>query len=160
MSYESAKEHIKKYGLESHIMEFSTSSATVKEAAMTLKCSEAEIAKTLSFLVNDKPILIVTAGDQKIDNAKYKKKFNVKATMIKAQDVENLIGHKVGGVCPFGINDGVDVYLDISLKRFTHVYPACGSGKSAIKLTIKELELSSNYKEWVDVCKTIENINN
>ena len=104
--------------------------------------------------------MIVTAGDQKIDNAKYKKKFNVKATMIKAQDVENLIGHKVGGVCPFGINDGVDVYLDISLKRFTHVYPACGSGKSAIKLTIKELELSSNYKEWVDVCKTIENINN
>lgn len=160
MSLTKAKEYLKKYGLEDKIMEFPVSSATVKEAAIALNCKEEEIAKTLSFSIDDKPILIVTSGDQKIDNSKYKAEFHTKAKMIPFNEVENKIGHGVGGVCPFGINDGIDVYLDISLKRFTHVYPACGSGKSAIRLTIKELELSSNYKEWVDVCKTIENINN
>lgn len=156
MSLKNAKEHLKKYGLDNKVKEFDTSSATVKEAAIALNCSEAEIAKTLSFLVGDKPILIVTAGNRKIDNAKYKAIFREKAKMLKADEVEPLIGHKVGGVCPFGINDGVDVYLDISLKDFDIVYPACGSSNSAVKLTIKELEDASNYKEWIDVCKMIE----
>ena len=156
MSLENAKEHLKKYGLDNKIKEFDVSSATVKEAALALNCKEAEIAKTLSFLVNDKPILIVTAGNRKIDNAKYKSKFNEKAKMIKAFEVESLIGHKVGGVCPFGVNNDVDTYLDISLKDFATVYPACGSSNSAIPLTLKELEEASNYKEWIDVCKIIE----
>ena len=156
MSLENAKEHLKKYGLDNKIKEFDVSSATVKEAALALNCNEAEIAKTLSFLVNDKPILIVTAGNRKIDNAKYKSKFNEKAKMIKAFEVESLIGHKVGGVCPFGVNNDVDIYLDISLKDFDIVYPACGSSNSAIPLTLKELEEASNYKEWIDVCKIIE----
>ena len=156
MSLENAKEHLKKYGLDNKIKEFDVSSATVKEAALALNCSEAEIAKTLSFLVNDKPILIVTAGNRKIDNAKYKSKFNEKAKMIKAFEVESLIGHKVGGVCPFGVNNDVDIYLDISLKDFDIIYPACGSSNSAIPLTLKELEEASNYKEWIDVCKIIE----
>ena len=151
-----AKEYLKKFGLDNKVKEFDTSSATVKEAAVALNCKEAEIAKTLSFLVGGKPILIVTAGNRKIDNAKYKSKFNEKAKMIKKDEVESLIGHKVGGVCPFGINDGVDVYLDISLKDFDIIYPACGSSNSAVKLTIEELETSSNYKEWIDVCKIIE----
>ena len=156
MSLENAKEHLKKYGLDNKIKEFDVSSATVKEASLALNCNEAEIAKTLSFLVSDKPILIVTAGNRKIDNAKYKSKFSEKAKMIKAFEVESLIGHKVGGVCPFGVNNDVDIYLDISLKDFDIVYPACGSSNSAIPLTLKELEEASNYKEWIDVCKIIE----
>lgn len=156
MSLENAKEHLKKFRLDNKVKEFDTSSATVKEAALALNCKEAEIAKTLSFLVNNKPILIVAAGNRKIDNAKYKSKFNEKAKMIKADEVEPFIGHKVGGVCPFGINNDVDVYLDISLKDFDIVYPACGSSNSTVKLTIKELEEASNYKEWIDVCKIIE----
>lgn len=156
MSLENAKEHLKKYGLDNKIKEFDVSSATVKEAALALNCKEAEIAKTLSFLVNDKPILIVTAGNRKIDNAKFKSKFNEKAKMLKKDEVEPLIGHKVGGVCPFGVNNDVDIYLDISLKDFDIVYPACGSSNSAIPLTLKELEEASNYKEWIDVCKIIE----
>ena len=156
MSLENAKEHLKKFRLDNKVKEFDTSSATVKEAALALNCKEAEIAKTLSFLVNNKPILIVVAGNRKIDNAKYKSKFNEKAKMIKADEVEPFIGHKVGGVCPFGINNDVDVYLDISLKDFDIVYPACGSSNSTVKLTIKELEEASNYKEWIDVCKIIE----
>ena len=156
MSLENAKEHLKKYGLDNKIKEFDVSSATVKEAALALNCKEAEIAKTLSFLVNDKPILIVTAGNRKIDNAKFKSIFNEKAKMLKKDEVEPLIGHKVGGVCPFGVNNDVDIYLDISLKDFDIVYPACGSSNSAIPLTLKELEEASNYKEWIDVCKIIE----
>lgn len=156
MSFVKAKDYLKKYGLDGKIKEFTTSSATVREAACALNCKEAEIAKTLSFLVSDKPILIVTSGNRKIDNAKYKSKFNEKAKMLKADEVEPLIGHKVGGVCPFGIKDGVDVYLDISLKDFDTVYPACGSSNSAVELSIKELEKASNYKEWIDVCKIIE----
>lgn len=156
MSLENAKEHLKKYGLDNKIKEFDVSSATVKEAALALNCKEAEIAKTLSFLVNDKPILIVTAGNRKIDNAKFKSIFNEKAKMLKKDEVEPLIGHKVGGVCPFGVNNDVDIYLDISLKDFATVYPACGSSNSTVKLTIKELEEASNYKEWIDVCKIIE----
>ncbi len=154
MSLTKAKEHLKKYGLEDKIMEFSVSSATVKEAAIALNCKEEEIAKTLSFLVNDKPILIVTSGDQKIDNSKYKTEFHTKAKMIPFDEVENKIGHGVGGVCPFGINDDVKVYLDTSLKRFKTIYPACGTSNSAVKLTIEELEKTSNYIKWIDVCKS------
>ena len=157
MSLKTAKEHLKKYGLDSKIKEFDTSSATVREAAIALGCEEAEIAKTLSFLVDGKPILIVAAGNRKIDNAKFKSKFHEKAKMLKRGEAETLIGHQVGGVCPFGVNNGVDVYLDISLKDFDIVYPACGSSNSTVKLFIKELEVASNYKEWIDVCKVIEN---
>lgn len=157
MSFIKAKEHLKKYNLEDKVMEFTKSSATVKEAAEAAGTTEAEIAKTLSFLIDDKAILIVTAGDQKIDNSKYKQEFSTKAKMLSFDQVEELIGHQVGGVCPFGINENVDVYLDESLKRFEIIYPACGSSNSAVKLTIEELEKASNYKKWIDVCKNIEN---
>ena len=155
MSLIKAKEHLKQYGLEDKIMEFDVSSATVKQAAEALKCEEQEIAKTLSFIQNEEPILIVVAGDQKIDNSKFKAKFHTKAKMLPYEEVEKMIGHEVGGVCPFGINENVEVFLDISLKRFETIYPACGSGNSAIKLTIEELEKTSKFKEWVDVCKSI-----
>lgn len=152
MSLIKAKEYLKKYKLDNKVLEFPVSSATVHDAALALNCTEGEIAKTLSFIV-DKPILIITAGDYKIDNAKYKKEFKTKAKMIPFNDVETIVGHAVGGVCPFGINPGIDVYLDVSLKQYEIVYPACGSDNSAVKLTISELEEASNYKKWVDVCK-------
>ena len=155
MSFEKAKAYMQKFGMEDRVMEFDVSSATVSEAAKAVGSSEGEIAKTLSFIVSEKPILIVVAGDCKIDNAKYKAYFHAKAKMIPFEKVEELIGHSVGGVCPFGINEGVDVYLDESLKRFGIVYPACGSSNSAIKLTISELERTSGYKCWIDVCKMI-----
>ncbi len=155
MSIEKVREYFKKFGLDNKIMEFDVSSATVKEAAIALNCKEQEIAKTLSFIVNDRPVLIVTAGDSKVDNSKFKTKFNVKAKMIPFDDVERLVGYAVGGVCPFGVNEDVDVFLDESLKRFDTVYPACGSSNSAIKLSIEELEKASNYKEWIDVCKIV-----
>ena len=155
MSFEKAKKYLKEYGLEKNVMEFKVSSATVEDAAIAVGCKEEEIAKTLSFIVDDKPILIVVAGDFKIDNTKYKAEFHKKAKMIPFSDVENLIGHSVGGVCPFGIKEGVTVYLDDSLKRFDTIYPACGSQNSAVKLTIEELEKASNYEKWIDVCKQI-----
>lgn len=155
MSIEKVREYLKKFGLDNKIMEFDVSSATVIEAAIALNCKEQEIAKTLSFIVNDRPVLIVTAGDSKVDNSKFKTKFNVKAKMIPFDDVERLVGYAVGGVCPFGVNKDVDVFLDESLKRFDTVYPACGSSNSAIKLSIEELEKASNYKEWIDVCKIV-----
>ena len=133
--------------------EFDVSSATVELAAQALGCEPCRIAKTLSFLVDDHAILIVTAGDAKIDNPKYKTQFGVKAKMLSPEDAETMVGHAVGGVCPFGIREGVTVYLDESLKRFTTVFPACGSGNSAIELTIPELEQYSGYVSWVDVCK-------
>lgn len=153
MSFNKAKSYLKKYSLEDKIMEFDVSSATVFEAAKAIKCKEEEIVKTLSFIVDDKPILIAVSGDSKIDNSKFKSEFKTKAKMIPYDDVERLIGHSVGGVCPFGINKDVEVYLDKSLKRFSIVYPACGSSNSAVKLTIEELEKTSNYKRWIDVCK-------
>lgn len=156
MSLVKAKEYLQKYRLEDKIMEFSVSSATVEEAAKAINCKEEEIVKTLSFIVEDKPILIAVAGDSKIDNSKFKAEFHTKAKMIPFENVEELIGHAVGGVCPFGINENVDVYLDNSLKRFTTVYPACGSSNSAVKLTLGELEKTSNYKKWIDVCKDIK----
>ncbi len=154
MSIEKARAYLKKYDLDGQIMEFSVSSATVAEAAKALSCEEAEIAKTLSFTVDEKPILIVAAGDVKIDNSKYKAEFHTKAKMIPFEHVEEMIGHAVGGVCPFGVNEGTTIYLDDSLKRFEAVYPACGSSNSAIKLTITQLENSTNYLKWIDVCKS------
>jgi len=156
MSFIKAKKYLTKSGYESNIMEFDVSSATVKEAAIALQCSEGEIAKTLSFIVDDKPILIVVAGDAKIDNGKYKKEFSNKAKMIPSDMVEDMIGHAVGGVCPFGINDDVEVYLDETLKKYNVVYPACGSSNSAVKLTLEDLKKICNYKKWVDVCKDAE----
>lgn len=156
MSFLKAKEYLQQYGLENNIMEFDVSSSTVKEASKAINCKEGEIAKTLSFIVNDKPILIVVAGDSKVDNSKFKAEFYTKAKMIPLDNVEKMIGHIVGGVCPFGINENVDVYLDNSLKRFEVIYPACGSSNSAVKLTVNELETISNYKKWIDVCKYIQ----
>ena len=153
MSIEKVRDYFKKYNMEERIQEFEESSATVELAAKALKCEPKRIAKTLSFKINDKPILIVVAGDAKIDNSKYKAQFNKKAKMLTYDEVLDLIGHPVGGVCPFAINDGVEVYLDKSLKRFETVYPACGSANSAIELSIEELEKYSNYASWVDVCK-------
>ena len=155
MSFVKAKEYLKKYGLENKIMEFDVSSATVEEAAKAINCKEEEIAKSLSFIIDDKPILIVVAGDSKIDNSKFKTEFHTKAKMISFDKVDELIGHAVGGVCPFGINENVDVYLDISLKKFKIIYPACGSSNSAIKLTLEELEKIVKFEKWVDVCKVI-----
>lgn len=150
-----AKEHLDKYGMGNLVAEFDVSSATVGEAAIAVGVTEGEIAKTLSFIVDEKPILIVVAGDVKIDNAKYKAEFHAKAKMIPFEIVEELIGHAVGGVCPFGINEGVAVYLDNSLKRYEIVYPACGSANSAVKMTVAQLEEASCFKKWVDVCKNI-----
>ena len=157
MSITKAKEYLKKFNLDNQVMEFPVSSATVEEAAKAIKCEEKEIAKSLSFLVEDKPILIVVAGDCKIDNGKYKAEFSTKAKMIPFEKVEELIGHGVGGVCPFGLNENVIIYLDESLKRLETVYPACGSSNSAIKLKVEELEKIVNYKKWVNVCKYAEN---
>lgn len=156
MSIERVKEYFKQFNMEDRVMEFSVSSATVELAAQALNTEGCRIAKTLSFSVNDSPILIVTAGDAKIDNKKYKAFFGAKAKMLGFDEVEEKIGHAVGGVCPFAINEGVTVYLDESLKRFETVFPACGSSNSAIELTPEELEKYSDYKQWIDVCKLPE----
>ncbi len=156
MSVESVKAHLKKYNLDTKIITVPTSSATVKEAAEALGTEEEKIAKTLSFKLKDKNILIVVAGDVKIDNAKYKQTFNEKAHMLSFDEVEEITGHPVGGVCPVGVKAGVEIYLDESLKRFETVYPACGATNNAIELTIPKLEETTNYKEWVDVCKPKE----
>ncbi|HHW30582.1 MAG TPA: YbaK/EbsC family protein [Clostridiaceae bacterium] len=153
MSIEKVRKYFSQWNMENRIQEFDVSSATVELAAKALNCKPERIAKTLSFLIYGQAILIVTAGDAKIDNSKYKQKFRAKAKMLTAEQVEELVGHAVGGVCPFGINEGVPVYLDISLKRFETVFPACGSSNSAIELSIPELEKYSGYVEWVDVCK-------
>lgn len=153
MSVRMVKEYFKNFGIESKVVELEQSSATVELAAAAIGCESERIAKTLSFLVDGKGILIVVAGDAKIDNRKYREEFHEKAKMIPAEDVETVIGHAPGGVCPFGINEGVGVYLDISIKRFSTVYPAAGSGNSAIELDITELEKYSNSKKWIDVCK-------
>ena len=156
MSIENARNHLRKYGMDGDIIEFSSSSATVKEAAEDLHTEEGRIAKSMSFMLSTGPIVILAAGDEKIDNRKYKDTFHEKARMIGPEDVERIIGHPIGGVCPFGVNQGVTVYLDESLKRFDYVYPAAGSRNSAIKLTIGELEETSEYKAWVDVTKLPE----
>lgn len=153
MAFERAKEYLKQFGLESRIMEFDTSSATVELAAEAVGCEPARIAKTLSFQAEEGCILIVAAGDARIDNKKYKAQFHMKAKMLSFDEVEALTGHAVGGVCPFGVKEGVNVYLDESLKRFETVYPACGSANSAVELTLPELEKASGCAAWVDVCK-------
>ena len=155
MAIEKVREYFKKWNMEDRILEFDVSSATVELAAQALHCEGARIAKTLSFHVGDQAILIVTAGDTKIDNAKYKATFGTKAKMLSFEEVEPLIGHGVGGVCPFGIKEGVKVYLDESMKRFQTVFPACGSANSAIELTMPEMEQYSGYEKWVDVCKLV-----
>ena len=157
MSIEKVRAYFKGYSIEDKILEFPVSSATVELAAKALNTEGCRIAKTLSFSVNDSPILIVTAGDAKIDNKKYKTFFGAKAKMLSFEEVEEKIGHAVGGVCPFAVNEGVKVYLDESIKRFETVFPACGSSNSAIELTPYELEkYSSFFIEWVDVCKLPE----
>ena len=153
MSIEKAREYLKQFGLDDKILEFETSSATVELAAQALGCEPERIAKTLSFLVGVKAVLIVAAGDARIDNPKFKAQFLTKAKMISPGEVETLVGHAIGGVCPFGIHQNVDVYLDVSLKRFEIVFPACGSSNSAIELTIDQLEQYSNSLGWIDVCK-------
>ena len=153
MSIERVKEYFGKFHMADRIQEFDVSSATVELAAQALHCEGCRIAKSLSFKVSDKPIVIVAAGDAKVDNAKYKHQFGAKAKMLTVEEAVELIGHAVGGVCPFAVNEGVTVYLDESLKRFETVFPACGSSNSAIELTIEELETYSGYTEWVNVCK-------
>ena len=153
MAIEKVREYFKGLGIEERILEFDVSSATVELAAQALGCEGKRIAKSLSFMVNDAAILVVCAGDGKVDNAKYKAKFGTKAKMLTPDEAVTLIGHAVGGVCPFAVNDGVKVYLDESLKRFETVFPACGSSNSAIEMTIPELEKYSGSGEWVDVCK-------
>ena len=154
MALEKVKEYFKKFNLNNKILVFNESTATISEASKTVGVSENRIAKTLSFLVNDEPILIVVAGDARIENNTYKHYFHKKAKMIPPYKVEEYIGHDIGGVCPFAINDNVKTYLDVSLKRFGTVFPACGSSNSAIELTPLELEkYSQNFVCWVDVCK-------
>ena len=156
MSIEKVRAYFRSVGMEDRIMEFPVSSATVELAAQALGCEPCRIAKTLSFSVNSNPILIVTAGDTKIDNPKYKAQFGAKAKMLTPDEAVTLIGHAVGGVCPFAVNEGVTVYLDESMKRFATVFPACGSSNSAIEMTMADLEQHSGYTAWVDVCKIPE----
>ena len=156
MAIEPVRSYLKKYGIEGKILEFEVSSATVELAAAALHCAPQRIAKTLSFMVEGHAVLVVAAGDAKIDNPKYKAQFGTKAKMLSPEETKLLVGHAVGGVCPFAINEGVEVYLDVSLRRFATVFPACGSSNSAIELTIPELEKYSGFVSWVDVCKGYE----
>ena len=157
MAIEKVKEYFKQWNMEDRILEFGVSSATVELAAQALNCETKRIAKTLSFMLGDRCILIVAAGDAKIDNTKYKLQFSTKAKMLNPEEAISLIGHAVGGICPFGVNDGIVTYLDVSLKRFTTVFPACGSSNSAIELRINELEKYANADSWIDVCKDWQN---
>ena len=153
MSIEKVKEYFRQYGMEDRVWEKEHSSATVEEAAEALGCEPQRIAKTLSFQAGDRVVLVVTAGDRKIDNKKYREQFGCKAKMLKFEEVEDLVGHAVGGVCPFAVREGVEVYLDESLKRFETVFPAAGSSNGMIELSIEELERYSHSLQWVDVCK-------
>lgn len=153
MSFEQAAGWLRRRGFEERIREFDVSSATVELAALAVGTEPARIAKTLSFKVEDHAVLIVCAGDTKVDNPKFKAAFHTKAKMLKAEEVVELVGHAIGGVCPFGVKEGVSVYLDESLRRFEVVYPACGSANSAVELTPEELEAACDCLGWVDVCK-------
>lgn len=153
MAFDKVYDYFKSIDMSERVLHLDESTATVDEAAQALGCEPDRIAKTLSFYVGEQPILVLTAGKARIDNKKYKAQFHKKAKMIPADEVEEAIGHDIGGVCPFAINEGVDVYLDESLKTFDFVYPAAGDPHSAVKLYISELEEYSNYKEWVDICK-------
>ena len=153
MSIERARAHLKKHGLEERIQEFTVSSATVALAAEALGCEPARIAKSLSFEKGESALLVIAAGDARIDNAKFKQRFGLKAKMLGADKVEPLIGHGIGGVCPFGVNEGIEVYLDESLRRFETVYPAAGTSASAVHLSLDELERASECLGWVSVTK-------
>jgi prolyl-tRNA editing enzyme YbaK/EbsC (Cys-tRNA(Pro) deacylase) len=153
MAIEKVKAYFRAFDMEEQLVEFAVSSATVELAAAALACAPERIAKSLTFYGEESAILIVTAGDAKVDNQKFKERFNMKAKMLKAEDVEPLIGHGIGGVCPFGVNANVHIYLDISLKRFDVVYPAAGSANSAIALDLEALEVHAKALGWVDVCK-------
>lgn len=156
MAIDMVKEYFSQFGIQDRIQEFDVSSATVELAAQALSVEPARIAKTLSFKKEDGAILIVAAGDVKIDNAKFKQEFGMKAKMLTPDEVVALIGHAVGGVCPFGIPKEVKVYLDESMKRFETMFPAAGSSNSAIELTLEELYQYSNAQKWIDVCKYID----
>ncbi len=156
MALDVARAYLEARGFGDRVLVFDVSSATVELAAVAVGTEPARIAKSLTFMVEEKPIMIIAAGDAKINNGKYKGVFQKKAKMLTREEVNELIGHDVGGVCPFGIKDGVDVYLDVSLKRFDIVYPACGSANSAVRLTPAELEELSGCKGWIDVCKIPE----
>lgn len=156
MSLETAKEYLKQYGMEGRVLEFSQSSATVAEAAKAAGTEPGRIAKTMSFYVGEEPVLVLLAGDVKVDNHKYKEQFHTKAKMLPPDELPEVIGHAMGGVCPFGIKPGVTVYLDVSLRRFETVFPAAGSSNSAIELSIPELEQVSGAKGWVDISKPTE----
>ena len=156
MAFEKAKQYLETYGLADRIIVTEQSSATVAEAAEAIGCEAAMIAKTLSFLQEDRPVLILADGLARIDNRKYKDRFGCKAKMIPAEQVGLLVGHEIGGVCPFGVNEGVTVYLDESLRKHEIVYPAVGTDHSGVKLTIPELEQCSRFAAWVDVCKQPE----
>ena len=153
MAIEKVREYLAQYGLADRIREFDVSSATVDLAARALGCEPERIAKTLSFLVGDSAVLIVAAGDARVDNAKFKAQFHTKARMLTREEVPEKVGHAVGGVCPFAVKEGAEVYLDISLRRFETVFPVCGSSNSAIELTLDELERSAAPRAWVDVCR-------
>ncbi|MDD6232787.1 YbaK/EbsC family protein [Frisingicoccus sp.] len=153
MSIDKVREYFRTFGIDDQILEFDVSSATVELAAQAVGCEPALICKSLSFKIDERTILILAAGDAKVDNKKYKTCFGSKAKMLSPDEVIERIGHAVGGVCPFAVNEGVEIYLDVSIKRFEYVYPAAGSSNSAIKLSLSELEKYSNYSKWVDVCK-------
>jgi prolyl-tRNA editing enzyme YbaK/EbsC (Cys-tRNA(Pro) deacylase) len=153
MSLESVKEYFSTFGMDHRIMVLDTSTATVEEAASAHEVEAGQIGKTLSFKIEEKPVLIVVAGTAKIDNQKYKRQFSKKAKMLNPEEVLAHTGHAVGGVCPFGLPKPIDVYLDISLKKHTEIIPAAGDSSSSIRLTIEELERYSNSRQWVDVCK-------
>ncbi len=157
MSVSAVKEYLKNFNKDADVMEFDVSSATVELAAKAVGTEPAHIAKSLTFWIGENPIMIVCAGDMKIDNAKFKANFSTKAKMIGFDEVENAVGHAIGGVCPFAIKENVKVYLDESLKRFDKVYPACGSSNSAIGLKPEELaEICQNFNGFIDTCKSIE----
>lgn len=153
MTIDKVKAYLRGFGLEDRIMEFDVSSATVELAARAIGCEPERIAKTLSFSTGEECLLIVAAGDAKVDNARYKERFGSRARMLRPEQTLEKVGHAVGGVCPFDVKQGVPVYLDISLKRFSSVFPACGSSNSAIELPLPELELCTRHAGWVDVCK-------
>lgn len=155
MSVVQVKTYLGQWNLQDRVKEFEVSSATVELAAQAVGCEPARIAKTMSFMVNGKAVLIVLAGDVKIDNHKYKEQFHTKAVMIKMDQLEEFVGHPMGGVCPFDVKEGVDVYLDESLKRFDVVYPAAGSASSAVELTLPELLQASRSRGWIDVSKPV-----
>lgn len=157
MAFDKAKSYLKEKGYADRVKEFDVSSATVELAAIAVGTAPERIAKSLTFMVEDRAVMIICAGDAKIDNSKFKGYFHTKAKMLTPEEVETLIGHSIGGVCPFGINDGVRVFLDESLKRFDIVYPACGSSNSAVELSCEELEKLSACEAWIDVCKNWEN---